>query len=188
VRDLTLKSLRDQIAVVPQEGMLFAGTIRENIAYGNLEASDAQIESAAWAANIHDFISTLPEGYDTVVSERGLTLSGGQRQRLAIARAIVRDAPIILLDEPTTGLDARAEHLVMEALDHLLDGQTAIVIAHRRSTIRQADRVLVIDDGKVHESQPLSSSQDGASGPISHTGDQQFALRDSESELARLPR
>ncbi|MDQ3411357.1 MAG: ABC transporter ATP-binding protein/permease, partial [Chloroflexota bacterium] len=150
-RDFTLKSLRDQVSVVPQDGMLFAGTVSENIAYGKPEASAAEIEAAARAANIHDHIAGLAEGYDSVVSERGVSLSGGQRQRLAIARAMVKDAPIVLLDEPTTGLDAESEELVMEALDRLLSGRTAIVIAHRLATIRRADVILVIEDGQVVE-------------------------------------
>ncbi|MDQ3696212.1 MAG: ABC transporter ATP-binding protein/permease [Chloroflexota bacterium] len=150
-RDFTLKSLRDQVSVVPQDGMLFAGTVSENIAYGKPEASAAEIEAAARAANIHDHIAGLAEGYDSVVSERGVSLSGGQRQRLAIARAMVKDAPIVLLDEPTTGLDAESEELVMEALDRLLSGRTAIVIAHRLATIRRANVILVIDGGQVVE-------------------------------------
>ncbi|MBA2364324.1 MAG: ABC transporter ATP-binding protein, partial [Chloroflexia bacterium] len=152
VRDYTLKSLRDQIAVVPQDGMLFSGTIRENILYGKPEATVVDLEAAARAARIHDHIVSLPEGYDTSVGERGVTLSGGQRQRLAIARALVKDAPIVLLDEPTTGLDAESESLVMEALDRLLEGRTALVIAHRLATVRRADLILVLDEGRVVES------------------------------------
>jgi ABC-type multidrug transport system fused ATPase/permease subunit len=150
-REFTLKSLRDQISVVPQDGMLFAGTIRENIAYGRPEATDAEIEAAARAARIHDHVMTLPDRYDSVVGERGVSLSGGQRQRLAIARAIIKDAPIVLLDEPTTGLDAESERLVMEALDGLLRGRTAIVIAHRLATVRRADQIVVIEDGRIVE-------------------------------------
>ena len=149
VRELTLKSLRDQVSVVPQDGMLFGGDIRENIAYGRPEATDQEIEAAARAAQIHDFIMSLPDGYETTVGERGVTLSGGQRQRLALARAIVRDAPIVLLDEPTTGLDAESERLVVTALARLLAGRTAIVIAHRLSTVRGADLILVMAEGRI---------------------------------------
>lgn len=151
VREFTLESLRDGIAVVPQDGMLFKSTIRENIAYGKLDATDEEIEAAARAARIHDHIASLPEGYETVIGERGVSLSGGQRQRLAIARAIVKDAPIVLLDEPTTGLDAAAERLVMEAFDHLLRGRTAVVIAHRLATIRRADLIVVDENGRIVE-------------------------------------
>ena len=151
VREFTLTSLRDQISVVPQDGMLFGGTIRENIVYGKPEATEEEIVAATRAARIHDFIASLPNGYATAIGERGVTLSGGQRQRLAIARAMVKDAPIVLLDEPTTGLDAESEALVLGALDRLLSGRTSIVIAHRLSTIRSADVILVIDDGRIVE-------------------------------------
>ncbi len=148
-RRYSLRSLREQIALVPQDGMLFAGTIRDNIAYGRLDATDAEIEAAARAADIHDHIASLPGGYDAAVGERGVTLSGGQRQRLAIARALVRDAPIVLLDEPTTGLDTAAEAQVLAAMDRLLGGRTAVVIAHRLATVRRADRIVVMDGGRV---------------------------------------
>ena len=151
VRKFTLKSLRDQISVVPQDGMLFGGTVRENIAYGKPDATDEEIGAAARAARIHDHIAAMPEGYESVVGERGVTLSGGQRQRLAIARALVKDAPVVLLDEPTTGLDAESEGLVMEALDRLMEGRTAIVIAHRLSTVRRADLIVVLEEGRVAE-------------------------------------
>jgi ATP-binding cassette subfamily B protein len=151
IRQYTLKSLREQISIVPQEGMLFAASVRENIAYGKPDASDEEIEAAARAALIHDFVETLPEGYESVLGERGVTLSGGQRQRLAIARAIVRDAPIVLLDEPTTGLDSKSERLVMEALDRLQRGRTVIVIAHRLSTVRRAEVIFVVEEGRVIE-------------------------------------
>ena len=170
VREFTLESLRDQIAVVPQDGMLFKGTIRENIAYGKLDATDDEIEAAARAARIHDHIASLPEGYDTVIGERGVSLSGGQRQRLAIARAIVKDAPIVLLDEPTTGLDAAAERLVMEAFDLLLSGRTAIVIAHRLATIRRADLILVVEGGRIVER--------GSHGELYRLGGRYRALHD----------
>jgi ATP-binding cassette, subfamily B, bacterial len=151
IRQFTLKSLRDQIAIVPQDGMLFAASVRENIAYGRPDANDEAIEAAARAAIIHDFVQTLPDGYDSVLGERGVTLSGGQRQRLAIARAIVRDAPIVLLDEPTTGLDSRSEEMVMEALDRLKAGRTVITIAHRLTTVRRADVIFVVEEGRIVE-------------------------------------
>jgi ATP-binding cassette subfamily B protein len=151
VRRFTLRSLRDQISIVPQEGMLFAASVRENIAYGRPDASAGEIEAAARAAIIDDFVDALPDGYETVIGERGVTLSGGQRQRLAIARAIVRDAPIVLLDEPTTGLDSRSEELVMEAMDRLQAGRTVIVIAHRLSTVRRADVIFVMEEGRIVE-------------------------------------
>ena len=151
VREFTLKSLREQITIVPQDGMLFAGTFRDNIAYGKSSATDKQIEAAARAALIHDFIAGLPEGYETLIGERGVTLSGGQRQRVAIARAIARDAPIVVLDEPTTGLDAESEHLVLTALDHLLEGRTAFMIAHKFSTIQRADLIVVMEHGRIVE-------------------------------------
>ncbi|MDQ3613659.1 MAG: ABC transporter ATP-binding protein/permease [Chloroflexota bacterium] len=151
IRDYTLRSLRENISVVPQDGALFGGTIRENIAYGNSEATDETIEQAARDAYIHDFIASLPGGYDTIVSQRGVSLSGGQRQRLAIARALIKDAPIVVLDEPTTGLDAESEHSVLNALNRLLVGRTALVIAHRLDTIRRADVILVVKDGQVME-------------------------------------
>jgi ATP-binding cassette, subfamily B, bacterial len=151
VRRFTLRSLRDQISIVPQEGMLFAASVRENIAYGRPDASAGEIDAAARAAIIDDFVDALPDGYETVIGERGVTLSGGQRQRLAIARAIVRDAPIVLLDEPTTGLDSRSEELVMEAMDRLQAGRTVIVIAHRLSTVRRADVIFVMEEGRIVE-------------------------------------
>ena len=129
--------------------MLFGGTIRENIAYGKPEATEEEIVAAARAAGIHDFVAATPNGYATVIGERGVTLSGGQRQRLAIARAMVKAAPIVLLDEPTTGLDAEAEALVLSALDRLLSARTALIIAHRLPTIRSADVIFVIEDGRV---------------------------------------
>lgn len=151
IRDFTLRSLRDQISIVPQESMLFAATICENIAYGKTDADDEEIEAAAKAAVIHEFVETLPEGYDSMLGERGVTLSGGQRQRLAIARAIVKDAPIVLLDEPTTGLDSAAEELVMEAFERLQAGRTLVVIAHQLSTVRRADVIFVMEAGRIVE-------------------------------------
>lgn len=152
VSEFRLKGLRDQISVVPQDGMLFGGSVRDNIAYGRPDATDQTIEAAARVAQIHDFISSLPDGYASRVGERGVTLSGGQRQRLAIARAIVKDAPIVLLDELTTGLDSESEALVIAALARLLEGRTAIITAHRLSTIRRADVVVVLEEGRIVES------------------------------------
>jgi ABC-type multidrug transport system fused ATPase/permease subunit len=129
--------------------MLFSGTVFENIAYGDLDATREQVEEAARAACIHDFIAGLPEGYGTVIGQRGVTLSGGQRQRLAIARALVKNAPIVLLDEPTTHLDQSSQRLVVEAFEHLLEHRTALVIAHRLETIERADEIVVLDAGRI---------------------------------------
>jgi ATP-binding cassette subfamily B protein len=152
VRDVQIKSLRDQVGFVLQEPFLFPITIAENIAYGRPDASRQEIEAAARAANAHAFIEKLPDGYDTCVGERGATLSGGERQRLSIARAFLKNAPILILDEPTSALDAETEGLLLEALRRLMKGRTTLIIAHRLSTIRSADRIVVVHDGKVVES------------------------------------
>jgi subfamily B ATP-binding cassette protein MsbA len=152
VRDLTLGSLRAQIAVVSQFTFLFNDTVRSNIAYGDPGRSLAEIEAAARAANAHDFIVALPQGYDTVIGDLGVRLSGGQRQRLAIARALLRNAPILILDEATSALDGEAEALVQEALERLMARRTTLVVAHRLSTIRRADRIVVIAGGRIVES------------------------------------
>jgi subfamily B ATP-binding cassette protein MsbA len=151
LRDVTIRSLREQIAVVPQEPILFADTIRENIRYGRLDATDAEIDEAARSANASEFIARLPNGLATIVGERGVRLSVGQRQRVAIARALLRDAPILLLDEATSSLDNESEYLVQQALDRLMRGRTTIVIAHRLSTVERADRILVLDHGRIVE-------------------------------------
>ena len=151
VRDVTLESLRAQIGIVPQETMLFSTTVRENIRYGRLDATDAEIEAAAKDANAHEFIMELPEGYDTQIGERGLMLSGGQRQRIAIARAILKDPRILILDEATSALDTESEKIVQAALDRLMVGRTSLIIAHRLSTIFGADQIYVIDHGAVRE-------------------------------------
>jgi len=135
-----------------QDAHLFNDTVRANIAYGRPEATQAEIEAAASAAHAHDFIRELPEGYDTIVLERGSRLSGGQRQRIAIARALLKNPPILILDEPTSALDTESEHLIQRALETLLRGRTAFVIAHRLSTVRDADRIVVIKDGTILES------------------------------------
>jgi subfamily B ATP-binding cassette protein MsbA len=152
LREFEQKSLHDQISFVLQENILFHAPIWQNIAYGKPAATLVEVHRAAELANAHEFISKLPQGYDTLVGERGVTLSGGQRQRIAIARAIIRDTPILIMDEPSSGLDAASEELVFEALDRLIEGKTAIVIAHRFSTIRRANTIFVIDDGQIVES------------------------------------
>jgi len=151
LRTLALRPLRDQIAFVLQDTVLFQGTIRDNIAYGRPDATDEEIAEAAKLANADEFIERMPRRYDTPVGERGLTLSGGQRQRIGIARAIIRRAPILLLDEPTAALDTESEKAVIEALERLMKGRTVITIAHRLSTIRDADKIVVLKDGKVAE-------------------------------------
>ncbi|WP_404402359.1 ABC transporter transmembrane domain-containing protein [Pelagibacterium halotolerans] len=149
VRDADPAQLRMRLASVDQEPVIFAGTVAENIRLGRLDATDAEIEAAAKAALVHDFVSELEAGYDTVVGERGVMLSGGQKQRIAIARALLKDAPILLLDEATSALDAQSEHLVQKALERLMEGRTTLVIAHRLATIRNADRILVLEKGAL---------------------------------------
>jgi subfamily B ATP-binding cassette protein MsbA len=151
LRDVTIESLRKQIALVTQETVLFNDTVRHNIAYGKPEASDKEIEEAALIAFAHDFIRELPNGYDTIVGERGIFLSGGQRQRLAIARAILVNAPVLILDEATSALDAESERLVQRAIGNLVRNRTTIVIAHRLSTVRRADAILVMEAGRIIE-------------------------------------
>ena len=151
VRRFTQQSLRQQISFVLQETLLFHGPIWYNIAYGKPDATRAEILRAAELANASEFIEKMPQGYDTVIGERGVTLSGGQRQRIAIARAVIRNAPILILDEPGSGLDASSEKLVLEALDRLMEGKTSIVIAHRLSTVRRADVIFVMQDGALAE-------------------------------------
>jgi ATP-binding cassette subfamily B protein len=151
VRDLTLESLRAQFSIVLQEPLLFSGTIAENIGYGRPGCSQADIEEAAKAANAHDFIQRLPKKYETPLGERGAKISGGERQRIAVARAFLRDAPILILDEPTSSIDSRTEAVILEALERLMEGRTTIMIAHRLSTIRNADRILVLNDGELAE-------------------------------------
>ena len=151
MREFTIRSLRRQIGFVLQDTQLFYAPIWQNIAYGQPDATRDEIIRAAQLAQAHDFIEALPDGYDTMVGQGGLTLSGGQRQRLGIARAMVRDAGILILDEPSSGLDAESERLVFEGLDRLLAGRTTFVIAHRLATIRKADVILVLDHGRIVE-------------------------------------
>jgi ATP-binding cassette subfamily B protein len=141
--------LRERVALVPQQPVLFSGTIGDNIRYGRLQASEAEVVAAARAAHIHEFIERLPMGYHTVIGEAGGTLSGGERQRLGIARALLKNAPILILDEPTSALDAISEAAVFDALRVLRRGRSTIVIAHRLSTIRSATRILVLHEGRV---------------------------------------
>ena len=151
VRDYKLHPLRDQIGYVLQDTVLFRGTILDNIAFGRPSATRAEIVEAARLANAAEFIDLMPNGYETMVGERGLTLSGGQRQRIGIARVLVRNSPILLLDEPTAALDTESERLVIDALERLMKGRTVITIAHRLTTIRDADQIIVISGGVVAE-------------------------------------
>ena len=151
IKDITQHSLRKAIAYVPQETSLFHRSIAENIAYGKLDATEEEIKQAAELANAHEFIKDLPEGYETLVGERGVKLSGGQRQRVAIARAILKNAPILVLDEATSALDSESEALIQSALERLMQGRTSIVIAHRLSTVASLDRIVVLENGKIAE-------------------------------------
>jgi subfamily B ATP-binding cassette protein MsbA len=152
VRDVTLASLRAQIGVVTQETILFNDTVRNNVAYGQPHVTEEAVIEAAKAALAHDFIMRLPEGYDTMIGERGLRLSGGERQRIAIARALLKNAPILILDEATSSLDTESEALVQGALQNLISGRTVFVIAHRLTTVRHADRIVVLEGGRIADS------------------------------------
>ncbi len=149
LRDMARADFRQAMALVPQDPVIFAASARDNIRLGRPDASPAEVEAAARAANAHDFISTLPQGYDTPLGERGVMLSGGQRQRIAIARAILRDAPVLLLDEATSALDAESESLVQAAVSRLSEGRTTVVVAHRLATVKKADRIVVFDGGRI---------------------------------------
>jgi subfamily B ATP-binding cassette protein MsbA len=149
LRDVTVRSLRQQIGLVTQETVLFNDTVRNNIAYGRPNVPIEQVEGAAKAALAHDFIMRLPAGYDTVIGERGTRLSGGERQRISIARALLKNSPVLILDEATSALDAESEVLVQSALQNLMENRTAFVIAHRLSTVRRADRIIVLENGAI---------------------------------------
>jgi len=151
LRDLTVESLRGQYSVVLQEPLLFSASIAENIRYGRLEATDAEVHAAAEAANCHDFVSALPKGYETELGERGALLSGGERQRISVARAFLRDAPLLILDEPTSSIDSKTETVILDALERLIEGRTTFMVAHRLSTVRDADLILVVDHGRIAE-------------------------------------
>ncbi len=150
--DYSLTDIRNQVAIVPQDVMLFGGSILENIAYGKLTASREEVVQAAQRANAHQFITSFPDGYETIVGERGVKLSGGQRQRIAIARALLKNPSILILDEATSSLDSESERLVQEALEELMKNRTSIIIAHRLSTIREADKIIVLEKGQIIES------------------------------------
>jgi subfamily B ATP-binding cassette protein MsbA len=187
IRDVTLKSLRAQIGIVTQETVLFDESIASNIAYGSPGASRADIEGAARAAHAHEFIVTLPEKYDTWIGERGQRLSGGQRQRLAIARALLKNSPILILDEATSSLDAESERLVQEALANLMRDRTSFVIAHRLSTVRRADKIIALERGRVAEigrHEELLSRPDGVYAKLYA---QQIFERQPEEAAAHQP-
>jgi ATP-binding cassette, subfamily B, bacterial MsbA len=154
IRDVTVRSLRDQIALVTQQGLLFNDTVRNNIAYGKPKAEIEEVQRVARAAYADGFIEMLPQGYETVIGEGGVKLSGGQRQRLCIARALLKDAPILILDEATSSLDSESEDEVQRALEVLMEGRTVLVIAHRLSTVRNADRIVVLRQGQIVEIGP----------------------------------
>jgi ATP-binding cassette subfamily B protein len=150
-RDLALGDLRQRIGIVPQDAVIFSSSALENIRYGRPDASEAEVKAAAQAAFAHEFITTLPQGYDTFLGERGVRLSGGQRQRIAIARAILKNPPLLLLDEATSALDAESERMVQAALESAMHGRTTLVIAHRLATVQKADRIVVVDQGRLVE-------------------------------------
>jgi ATP-binding cassette subfamily B protein/subfamily B ATP-binding cassette protein MsbA len=151
IREYTLESLRQQISIVLQDVFLFYGTVRENIQFGRPNTSDEEMFTAAKTANAHEFIMQLPDGYETLIGERGVKLSGGQKQRLSIARAVLKDAPILILDEATSSVDTETELLIQQALERLMKGRTTIIIAHRLSTVRSADQIVVLDEKSIRE-------------------------------------
>ena len=174
--DYALRDLRGQMAVVPQEVILFGGSVAENIGYGRPGATRNEIIAAAKKANAHEFIERFPEGYETIVGERGMRLSGGQKQRVAIARAILRDPVILILDEATSALDSESEQLVQEALEGLMQNRTSMIIAHRLSTIREADRIYVLQDGAIAESGTHDELLRNGSGLYRRLSELQFDL------------
>ena len=184
-RDYPLHYLRGQMAIVPQDVLLFGGTIADNIAYGRPGASPAEIEAAARQANAHQFISRFPQDYRTVVGERGVQVSGGERQRVAIARAILRNPAILILDEATSSLDSESESLVQQALDALMRGRTSLIIAHRLSTVRRADRIYVIKEGEVIEAGTHAELQARPGGLYRMLAELQFIPGDGKGTTAQ---
>ena len=182
IREISLKQLREQMAVVTQDTYLFHGTVAENLRFGGPGATQEQLEAAARAANAHDFISHLPQGYDTIVGERAVRLSGGQKQRIAIARALLKDAPILVLDEALSSVDAENEARIQEALDHLMEGRTTLIIAHRLSSVVKADRIIVLEDGRLVESGNHSELV-AAGGVYAELMAQQQELEDDQVDL-----
>ncbi|MGD8281392.1 MAG: ATP-binding cassette domain-containing protein, partial [Gemmatimonadota bacterium] len=176
IREVALADLRGLMGIVSQETVLFHDSVRANIAYGVAEATDDQVQAVARAAHAHEFIRRLPEGYDTVVGERGVELSGGQRQRIAIARALLRDPPILVLDEATSSLDTESERVIQDAIEKLLEGRTVFVIAHRLSTVQRADQILVMENGRIAE-RGTHASLLAESGRYRHLYELQFEER-----------
>jgi ATP-binding cassette subfamily B protein/subfamily B ATP-binding cassette protein MsbA len=182
IREFQLKSLRRNIAMILQPPLVFPFSIRENIAYGRPEASLQDVISAAKVAQVHDFVEQLPDKYETVISEQGCSLSEGQKLRLTIARGILVDAPILILDEPTSSVDSETEALIMDGLEHLMEGRTTFIIAHRLSTVRQADLILVIRAGEIVE-QGTFSELLHRGGPFASLHRTQFGLREDERKF-----
>ena len=180
IKDYSLESLRSQVAFVFQDNFLFAGTIRQNILFGKADASEEEINQALKSAYLDEFVASLPDGLDTQIGERGVSLSGGQKQRLAIARAIIRNAPLVILDEATSALDNRSEKVVQKALDELMKGRTTLVIAHRLSTIRDADVILVVNDGYIVE-QGSHDELLALNGAYAALYNSQFKVKEEES-------
>ena len=185
IREFELKSLRQKIAMILQPPLVFPLTIRENIAYGRPDASMQEIISAAQVAQVHEFVEQLPQKYETVVSEQGSSLSEGQKLRLTIARGILLNAPILILDEPTSSVDSETEALIMDGLEQLMAGRTTFIIAHRLSTVRQADLILVLRDGHIVE-QGTFNELLRRRGPFASLYRTQFGLRDQERNLRRV--
>ena len=182
IRDVTIDSLRDQIGIVTQQTILFNDTVRNNIAYGDINKSGEEIIASAKAANAYDFIMKMDQGFDTIIGEQGARLSGGERQRLCIARALLKNAPILILDEATSSLDSEAEMEVQRALENLLVGRTTLVIAHRLSTIKNADRIVVISNGRIVEEGRHDELME-CDGEYCRLYDMQFAQVDNNSTL-----